>query len=56
VKFGGNPPIKTEVIKNTYDPTWNEALHVPVTTPTLTDHIMVEVYDYDTVRLEEFQY
>jgi Ca2+-dependent lipid-binding protein len=29
VKFSGNPEIKTEIIKNTFTPVWNEQLNIP---------------------------
>jgi Ca2+-dependent lipid-binding protein len=48
-KYGGNPEIKTEVVKNTYNPTWLEKLLIPVTTPTLTDLVKLTVKDWDAV-------
>lgn len=49
VKYGGNDEIKTEIVKNTFTPTWMERLLIPVTTPTLTDLIKVQVKDWDAV-------
>eukprot|EP01114_Cavostelium_apophysatum_P012665 TRINITY_DN2890_c0_g1_i2.p1 TRINITY_DN2890_c0_g1~~TRINITY_DN2890_c0_g1_i2.p1 ORF type:complete len:2032 (+),score=608.70 TRINITY_DN2890_c0_g1_i2:72-6098(+) len=47
VQFAANPPIKTKVKKNTYDPTWNETLNLPVSVPTMSDKIKVQLKDWD---------
>jgi len=54
VKFGGNPEIKTEIIKKSYDPVWNEQLTLPFTQPTMADLIRVELKDWDSASADEF--
>jgi len=57
IKFGSSSTIgpnnKTEVIKNTYNPVWNEAVAIPITLPSMTDSVLVEVYDYDAGQVDE---
>ncbi len=49
VLFGGNPEIRTEVIKKSYEPAWLELLSIPVQTPTMADLIKFKVCDWDQV-------
>eukprot|EP00762_Andalucia_godoyi_P001218 ANDGO_04901.mRNA.1 Synaptotagmin-4 len=46
-KFAGNKATRTDIVKRSYNPTWNQEIRLPVLFPCLSDRIEVTVMDYD---------
>lgn len=46
ISFSGRS-ITSTVCKNTYDPEWNEKLHLPVMLPSMCDRLKLQIYDSD---------
>ncbi|KAJ3432654.1 c2 calcium-dependent membrane targeting [Anaeramoeba flamelloides] len=47
VRFGGNIEVRSKVKKKTFSPVWNEELRIPVFTPTLSNMIELQLYDWE---------
>ncbi|KAJ4459234.1 putative Growth hormone-regulated TBC protein 1 [Paratrimastix pyriformis] len=45
---------ETPVVRNNRDPIWNHELRLPVWTPTFSDEILVQLYDWDRASQDDF--
>jgi Ca2+-dependent lipid-binding protein len=56
IRFSGQPPQKTRVIRNNSDPQWSTELRIPVFHPVMSDDIIIELFDYNQVGYFEGKY
>ena len=45
--------IETEVKKDQENPIWNTVLNLPINVPSVSEYIMMRVYDYNAVEANE---
>ncbi len=54
MKFASNPETLTDVVKGSFDPVWNDKIELPVRTPTMADVIIMQLRDWDPVKIITF--
>ena len=48
ISFGEHKQ-QTPVVKKNFNPTWDTQIYIPFSTPTMTNKIMMSVYDWDAI-------